>query len=76
VPARSIKRAKVGFFSTPSCTPDVTVLAAKANTFTNAVWMPNRKVKAKDGAVAPACHVGLGDVQRIEQGHNIVGHES
>jgi putative SOS response-associated peptidase YedK len=36
---RSMKRAKVGFFSTPSCTPDVTVLAAKANTLpTRSGW--------------------------------------
>jgi hypothetical protein len=28
-PARSMKAAKVGFFSTPSCAPDVTVFAAK-----------------------------------------------
>ena len=37
--------------------------------------MANGEVEAEDGAVAPAHHVGLGDVQRVEQGDDVVGHE-
>jgi hypothetical protein len=39
------------------------------------IWMANGEVKAKDGAVAPAHHVGLGDVPRVEQGDDVVGHK-
>src|SRR5450631_3351977 len=37
--------------------------------------MANGEVEAEDGTVAPAHHVGLGDVQRVKQCDDVVGHE-
>jgi hypothetical protein len=44
------KVANVGFFSRPSLTPEVTVLAAKANP----VRVAHREIEAEDSAIAPS----------------------
>jgi hypothetical protein len=68
-----MKAAKVGFFSTPSCTPDVTVFAAKANTLpTRSGWRMARSRPRMAPSLQPH-HVGLGDGQRVEQGDDVVG---
>jgi hypothetical protein len=37
--------------------------------------MTDAEIKSKDGAVAPADHIGLGDVQCVQQRDHIISHQ-
>ena len=70
-----MKAAKVGFFSTPSLTPDVTRVGREGEDLADAVRVADGEVDAENAAVAPADDVGLGDVQTVHQRDDVVGHQ-